>query len=100
MFRKINTVNYFNQLKLLLYRPFRLYSQNNDSQLWIKVTKLVNHQIYMEGTVNQLLEMTGWEGSRILYFGDQIYSDLADLTLNYGWRTGKLKKIAKKLLFY
>ena len=47
-------------------------------------------QIYMEGTVSQLLGMTGWRGDSILYFGDQIYSDLADLTLNYGWRTGAI----------
>lgn len=26
----------------------------------------------------------------MLYFGDQIYNDLADLTLNYGWRTGAI----------
>jgi hypothetical protein len=44
----------------------------------------------MEGTVSQLLEMTGWQGNRILYFGDQIYSDLADITLNFGWRTGAI----------
>lgn len=34
--------------------------------------------------------MTGWVGHSVLYFGDQIYNDLADLTLNYGWRTGAI----------
>lgn len=42
----------------------------------------------MEGTVKKLLELTGWHGNNILYFGDQIYADLADLTLFHGWRTG------------
>lgn len=46
--------------------------------------------IYLEGTVNQLLELTGWRGSDILYFGDQIYADLADITLFHGWRTGAI----------
>ncbi|EEC14393.1 IMP-GMP specific 5'-nucleotidase, putative, partial [Ixodes scapularis] len=43
-----------------------------------------------QGTVTQLQAMTGWCGNHVLYFGDQIYSDLADLTLNYGWRTGAI----------
>src|SRR5699024_7660607 len=36
------------------------------------------------------LKMTGWQGSQVIYFGDQIFSDLADITLNYGWRTGAI----------
>lgn len=28
--------------------------------------------------------------SHVIYFGDQIFSDLADITLNYGWRTGAI----------
>lgn len=46
--------------------------------------------IYLEGTVNQLLQVTGWKGMSILYFGDQIYADLADITLFHGWRTGAI----------
>lgn len=34
--------------------------------------------------------MTGWVGSEVLYFGDHPYSDLADLTLEHGWRTGAI----------
>ncbi|KPM10277.1 5'-nucleotidase domain-containing protein [Sarcoptes scabiei] len=44
----------------------------------------------MEGTVLGLLKMTGWNSMRVIYFGDQIYSDLADITLNFGWRTGAI----------
>ena len=32
----------------------------------------------------------GWEGQKVLYFGDHPYADLADLSLNFGWRTGAL----------
>ncbi len=38
----------------------------------------------------ELSEMTGWEGHQVLYFGDHPYADLADLSLNYGWRTGAI----------
>ena len=71
-------------------RPFRHYDREADAQKWEKVSSLEKGHIYMEGTVHQLLEMTGWSGNSILYFGDQIYSDLADITLNYGWRTGAI----------
>ena len=73
-----------------IVRPFRHYDKESDSQKWEKVSNLERGHIYMEGTVHQLLEMTGWVGNSILYFGDQIYSDLADITLNFGWRTGAI----------
>ena len=53
-------------------------------------TSFTAGKVYVEGTVNQLQQMTGWVGHSVLYFGDQIYNDLADLTLNYGWRTGAI----------
>lgn len=34
--------------------------------------------------------LTGWEGQKVLYFGDHPYSDLADVTLSLGWRTGAI----------
>ena len=43
-----------------------------------------------QGNMAELTEMTGWEGQKVLYFGDHPYADLADLSLNYGWRTGAL----------
>lgn len=36
--------------------------------------------------------MTGWQGHQVLYFGDHPYSDLADVTLEHGWRTGAIIK--------
>lgn len=44
----------------------------------------------IQGTVKQLQELTGWNGSQVLYFGDHPYSDLADVTLEHGWRTGAI----------
>lgn len=43
-----------------------------------------------QGTVKQLQDMTGWRGQQVLYFGDHPYSDLADVTLMHGWRTGAI----------
>lgn len=35
-------------------------------------------------------DLTGWRGHQVLYFGDHPYSDLADVTLEHGWRTGAI----------
>lgn len=72
------------------FRPFRSYNPETDTKSWEAVTQLTKSSIYMEGTVNQLIELTGWSGKSILYFGDQIYADLADITLFHGWRTGAI----------
>ncbi|MGH0187081.1 UNVERIFIED_CONTAM: hypothetical protein FKN15_023747 [Acipenser sinensis] len=44
----------------------------------------------MQGNLFDFLHMTGWRGSKVLYFGDHLYSDLADLMLRHGWRTGAI----------
>lgn len=71
-------------------RPMRIYDKATDTHLWDRVTELKKGVIYFEGTVIQLEQMTGWRGSEVLYFGDHPYSDLADVTLEYGWRTGAI----------
>lgn len=71
-------------------RPFRLYDVPTNSQLWERVTELKPGSIYLEGNLKELQRLTGWYGSSVLYFGDQIYTDLADLTLHHGWRTGAI----------
>ncbi|XP_012231290.1 5'-nucleotidase domain-containing protein 3 isoform X1 [Linepithema humile] len=73
-------------------RPLRIYDEANQTQLWDRVTKLNQGVIYLEGTVKQLQDMTGWRGHQVLYFGDHPYSDLADVTLEHGWRTGAIIK--------
>ncbi|KAK0075392.1 hypothetical protein PV325_006953, partial [Microctonus aethiopoides] len=73
-------------------RPMRIYDEIQKTQLWDRVTKLEKGVIYLEGTVKQLQDMTGWRGHQVLYFGDHPYSDLADVTLEHGWRTGAIIK--------
>ncbi|XP_055933484.1 5'-nucleotidase domain-containing protein 3-like [Argiope bruennichi] len=71
-------------------RPFRIYDVPSNSQLWERVLSLDKGKVYIEGNLNELQRMTGWYGNAVLYFGDQIYTDLADLTLHHGWRTGAI----------
>lgn len=71
-------------------RPIRVYDKNTDTNLWDKVSALHKGRIYYQGTIKHLLEMTGWRGPEVLYFGDHPYTDLADVTLEYGWRTGAI----------
>ncbi|XP_017777855.1 PREDICTED: 5'-nucleotidase domain-containing protein 3 isoform X2 [Nicrophorus vespilloides] len=71
-------------------RPIRVYDERSGTHIWDRVTKLEKGTIYYEGTVKQLQELTGWRGHQVLYFGDHPYSDLADVTLEHGWRTGAI----------
>lgn len=71
-------------------RPIRVYDERSGTHIWDRVHKLEKGTIYYEGTVKQLQELTGWRGHQVLYFGDHPYSDLADVTLEHGWRTGAI----------
>lgn len=68
----------------------RIYDEKTNSHTWDRVTKLEKGVIYYEGTSKILQDLTGWKGHQILYFGDHLYSDLADVTLEHGWRTGAI----------
>ncbi|XP_025079315.1 5'-nucleotidase domain-containing protein 2-like [Pomacea canaliculata] len=71
-------------------RPFRLYNPELETHSWGRVTSLEKGKVYQQGNVHRLRQMTGWFGPRVLYFGDHVYSDLADPSLRYGWRTGAI----------
>uniref|UniRef100_A0A8C4NGV6 5'-nucleotidase domain containing 3 n=1 Tax=Eptatretus burgeri TaxID=7764 RepID=A0A8C4NGV6_EPTBU len=68
-------------------RPFRRLADQG-GMLWDRITSLRKGEVYKQGNLYEFLRLTGWTGSSVLYFGDHIYSDLADLTLRHGWRTG------------
>ncbi|KAM4610319.1 5'-nucleotidase domain-containing protein 2 [Polymixia lowei] len=70
-------------------KPFRRLDSNGNLQ-WDKIDRLDKGQIYKQGNLFEFLRLTGWRGSRVLYFGDHLYSDLADLMLRHGWRTGAI----------
>ncbi|XP_034032185.1 5'-nucleotidase domain-containing protein 3 [Thalassophryne amazonica] len=70
-------------------KPFRRVTDKG-ALLWDRIHQLEKGQIYKQGNLYEFLRVTGWRGSKVLYFGDHIYSDLADLTLKHGWRTGAI----------
>ncbi len=71
-------------------KPFREYvpDDNNVNTIasWQPISKFEQNKIYTEGNLYQLLEFTGWSNKKILYFGDNLYSDLVQPFLQYGWR--------------
>uniref|UniRef100_A0A8C0IT81 5'-nucleotidase domain containing 2 n=1 Tax=Chelonoidis abingdonii TaxID=106734 RepID=A0A8C0IT81_CHEAB len=69
--------------------PFRKLDDKGSLQ-WDKIDKLEKGKIYKQGNLFDFLRLTGWRGSKVLYFGDHLYSDLADLMLRHGWRTGAI----------
>ncbi|XP_038627648.1 5'-nucleotidase domain-containing protein 2 [Tachyglossus aculeatus] len=70
-------------------KPFRKLDESGSLQ-WDKINRLEKGMIYRQGNLFDFLRLTGWRGSRVLYFGDHLYSDLADLMLRHGWRTGAI----------
>uniref|UniRef100_A0A668A6Z9 5'-nucleotidase domain containing 2 n=1 Tax=Myripristis murdjan TaxID=586833 RepID=A0A668A6Z9_9TELE len=76
-------------LKAKHAKPFRRLDENGDL-LWEKINSLEKGHIYKQGNLFEFLRLTGWRGSRVLYFGDHLYSDLADLMLRHGWRTAAI----------
>ncbi|XP_072305154.1 5'-nucleotidase domain-containing protein 2 [Eucyclogobius newberryi] len=70
-------------------KPFRRLDCDGALR-WDKIKTLEKGQIYKQGNLFDFLRLTGWRGSKVLYFGDHLYSDLADLTLRHGWRTGAI----------
>ncbi|KAK6167228.1 hypothetical protein SNE40_021312 [Patella caerulea] len=71
-------------------RPFRQFDVASNKQSWASVQSLQKGHIYQQGNFSRLKEMTGWYGGKVLYFGDHVYSDLADPSLKHGWRTAAI----------
>uniref|UniRef100_A0A8C6X047 5'-nucleotidase domain containing 2 n=1 Tax=Neogobius melanostomus TaxID=47308 RepID=A0A8C6X047_9GOBI len=70
-------------------KPFRRLDCDGALR-WDKIKSLEKGQIYKQGNLFDFLKLTGWRGTKVLYFGDHLYSDLADLTLRHGWRTAAI----------
>ncbi|XP_053404307.1 5'-nucleotidase domain-containing protein 3-like isoform X2 [Mercenaria mercenaria] len=70
-------------------RPFRVYDPKNERS-WHRVKQLDKGQVYIQGNFHDFQHMTGWYGSKVLYFGDHVYTDLADPSLKHSWRTGAI----------
>lgn len=71
-------------------RPFRIYDPSSHEETWERVRNLVKGKVYLQGNYSNFRQMTGWYGSKVLYLGDHVYTDLADPSLKHGWRTGAI----------
>nr|XP_002130381.1 5'-nucleotidase domain-containing protein 3 [Ciona intestinalis] len=73
-------------------RPFKCVTPDNSSSnlvvSWERVNEFKKGEVYCEGCIDELMQLSKWVGNEVLYFGDQIYADLSDPTYSYGWRTG------------
>jgi len=72
-------------------RPFKrviIDNCKNTQVSWSAVSEFKKGEVYCEGCINSLMQLSNWNGNQVLYFGDQIYTDLSDPTYSYGWRTG------------
>ncbi|KAI8098731.1 HAD-superfamily hydrolase [Halteromyces radiatus] len=67
-------------------RPFR----RTREPTWDAVQRFEPGEVYQGGNLNDFSKLTGWSGQRVLYFGDHVYSDLVDPTVQQGWRTGAI----------
>ncbi|KAK6057977.1 HAD superfamily hydrolase, 5'-nucleotidase, partial [Cooperia oncophora] len=67
--------------------PFRIYDPELEIMSFEKVHRLEEGQIYSGGNIEDLSIRAGFKNKGVLYFGDHIYTDLADPILRLGWRT-------------
>ncbi|KAI7893666.1 HAD-superfamily hydrolase [Mucor mucedo] len=76
------------------YRPFRRASEPN----WDKVDQFIKGEVYQGGNMKDFAKLTGWSGQKVLYFGDHVFSDLADASIQHGWHTGAIiHELAKEI---
>lgn len=71
-------------------KPFRKFNIKTNSKHWDCVRTFVRGEVYYEGNLFDMIEHTGWPSTKVLYFGDHIYGDLAQPFLKFGWRTGAI----------
>ncbi|KAJ1663535.1 hypothetical protein IW140_004964 [Coemansia sp. RSA 1813] len=79
----------------LSHRPFRLVptatgSTRSRSQPWAPVDRFEDGQVYSGGNLMSFTSITGYSDRNVMYFGDHIYSDLRDPTIQKGWFTGAI----------
>ncbi|KAJ2396280.1 hypothetical protein GGI23_003976 [Coemansia sp. RSA 2559] len=79
----------------LSHRPFRLVptaagSKGFRRQPWAPVDCFEDGQVYSGGNHMSFTSITGYSDRSVMYFGDHIYSDLRDPTIQRGWLTGAI----------
>lgn len=70
-------------------RPFRTYNSQKDNLSFRRVTSFKRGGVYYHGCLTDFLEISNYRGSEVLYFGDQVYTDLRG-PQRAGWRTAAI----------
>ncbi|KAF1788437.1 HAD-like domain [Phytophthora cactorum] len=79
-------------------RSFRMLDIRHKQVQWHAVRALHRGEVYTQGSVYQLSKLTGWVGSRVLYIGDNLFSDLVEPSRANGWRTGAIIRKIEELM--
>ncbi|KAJ2000939.1 hypothetical protein H4R26_004381 [Coemansia thaxteri] len=79
----------------LSHRPFRLVPTRTGAktarvQPWEQVDHFEDGQVYSGGNLMSFTGITGYADRNVMYFGDHLYSDLRDPTIQKGWFTGAI----------
>ncbi|KAJ2078477.1 hypothetical protein H4R24_004455 [Coemansia sp. RSA 988] len=76
----------------LSHRPFRLVptAKSTAMQPWAPVDQFEEGQVYSGGNLMSFTSITGYSDRNVMYFGDHIYSDLRDPSIQKGWFTGAI----------
>ncbi|CAN0038991.1 unnamed protein product, partial [Choristocarpus tenellus] len=71
-------------------RPFRRVSKNTGRIKWSEVKLLEKGMVYTHGSIEELKRLKGWDGPKVLYFGDSLWADLVEARKLHGWTTGAI----------
>jgi len=75
---------------------FRRLNLKEGRMEWTSVKSFESGKVYSKGNVEDLMRLTGWEGSELLYIGDQIFTDLGKYARLQGWWTGAIIREMEK----
>jgi HAD superfamily 5'-nucleotidase-like hydrolase len=79
---------WFGKMDALETQPLRLVHEDG-SLGRSRVLELDKGMALCGGTVDELMQLTGWTGGRVLYLGDHLYADLVDARYGeHSWITG------------
>lgn len=78
-------------------RPFRRIGA--DGSVFIeRISELLPGEIYTGGSMSEFHRLLGFNGNKVLYLGDHLFSDVAEPSQLSGWRTGMIvSELAKEI---
>jgi len=78
-------------------RPFRRIGV--DGGVYVeRVAELLPGEIYTAGSMAEFHRLTNFNGNKVLYLGDHLFSDIAEPSQISGWRTGMIvSELAKEI---